>query len=71
MKIANPNMAELSAKAPADLAKVKYKQYGKYLGDFVAGETYEHPRGMTVTAGMIQDFSTTFLAANPLCLKLE
>jgi 2-methylfumaryl-CoA hydratase len=71
MKISNPNIAELSAKVPADLAKVKYKQYGKYLGDFVVGETYEHPRGMTVTAGLIQDFATTFLEANPLYLNLE
>ena len=38
MKISNPNMTELSAKAPADLGKVKYKQYGKYLGDWKKGE---------------------------------
>lgn len=64
-------MKELAPQEAASLGKVIYKQYGKYLGDFVVGETYEHPRGMTVTAGMIQDFSTTFLEANPLYLNLE
>lgn len=71
MKYANENITELSAKIPFKTEQVKYKSYGKYLEDFVEGSTYEHPRGMTITAGLMQDFATTFLEANPLYLNRE
>ncbi|MCX7634065.1 MAG: MaoC family dehydratase [Turneriella sp.] len=71
MKLHNPNVKELAPQIPADLSRVRYKQYGKYLSDFVVGEVYEHPRGMTLTAGLLQDFATTFFEANPLYLNAE
>jgi 2-methylfumaryl-CoA hydratase len=41
------------------------------LEDFTEGGVFVHPRGMTLPAGLCQDFATTFMEANPLYLDAE
>lgn len=50
---------------------VRKNSYGRFLEDFEPGVTFEHPRGMTLNEGLIHDFATTYLEANPLYLNLE
>lgn len=64
-------MQELSAQVNFDSNKVKFTSYGKYLEDFNEGVVFEHPRGITVSAGLMHDFATTYLEANPLYLNKE
>ena len=40
--------------------------YGRLLGDFEVGATYEHPWEVTVDAGMVALFQASFLDATPL-----
>lgn len=68
-----PKFEELAPQAPLPTlpAAVKTPQYGRVLEDFVEGEVFWHPRGLTITEAFIIDFSTTFMEANPLYLNAE
>jgi 2-methylfumaryl-CoA hydratase len=50
---------------------VRSPSYGRYLEDFADGAVFVHPRGMTVSRGLCQDFATTFMECNPLYLDVE
>jgi len=61
---------ERAPNAPLNLPSgIRRPQYGRYLEEFVDGEVFVHPRGITVNASFIHDFSATFLEANPLYLN--
>ncbi|MCS6984517.1 MAG: MaoC family dehydratase [Leptospiraceae bacterium] len=66
------DMEELAPKTPLrEPLQIRYKSYGRYLEDFQVGDVYEHPRGMTLNEGLLQDFATTFFEANPIYLNRE
>lgn len=71
MKISSHNIEELSASVAYSDNAVKKPSYGKYLEDFSEGSVFEHPRGMTLSAGLLHDFATTYLESNPLYLNRE
>ena len=61
---------ELAPQAPLHLPDgVRSPSYGRYLEEFETGAVFVHPRGMTLTAGLCQDFATTFMECNPLYLN--
>src|SRR5262245_50959371 len=63
---------ELAASAPLHLPDgVRAPSYGRFLEDFTDGAVFVHPRGMTLSRGLCQDFATTFLECNPLYLDAE
>ncbi|MFN3603260.1 MAG: MaoC family dehydratase [Leptonema sp. (in: bacteria)] len=51
--------------------KAIQKEYGKYLDEFVEGEIYAHPRGITITKSFALEYATTFHEACPLFLSDE
>ena len=53
------------------LDKLLKPRYGHYLQEFVEGEVFVHPRGLTLTEAFCQEFATTFMEANPLFLNAE
>ncbi len=72
MVLKSSHMKELTAQVKAsEPLQIRYKSYGRYLEDFNEGDVYEHPRGMTLHAGLLHEFATTFLEANPLYLNRE
>lgn len=54
---------------PIDLSQTKYPQYGRVLEDFVEGEVFCHPRGITIDRAFAVEFATNFMEANPLYLN--
>ncbi|MBI2891847.1 MAG: MaoC family dehydratase N-terminal domain-containing protein [Nitrospirae bacterium] len=57
---------------PAQIGpNVREPQYGRYLADFLEGEVFEHPRGITLTPAFCQDFAATFMETNPIYLNDE
>jgi 2-methylfumaryl-CoA hydratase len=61
---------ELAPAAPLHLPDgVRSPSYGRTLEEFSAGSVFVHPRGMTLTRGLCQDFATTFMECNPLYLN--
>ena len=68
MAYSSRNIKELSADVEYKDNSL-FKSYGKYLEEFEEGATFEHPRGMTVSAGLLHDFATTYLESNPLYLN--
>lgn len=64
-------MKELSKQTPIDLKKVRAPQYGRVLEDFVEGEVFCHPRGITIDRAFAVEFATTFMETNPLYLNVE
>jgi 2-methylfumaryl-CoA hydratase len=63
--------SEKSKEVAVDLAKVKYPQYGRVLEDFVEGEVFAHPRGITIDRAFAVEFATSFMETNPLYLNAE
>ena len=51
--------------------RIHYPTYGRYLEDFEEGMVFEHPRGITLTAGFIYDFAMTFFEANPIYINKD
>lgn len=70
-KIKLKNVPELAGDLPVSLDKVLKPTYGRGLEDFVEGQVYVHPRGLTLTKGLGLSFATTFMEANPLYLNRE
>lgn len=67
-----PKFEELAPKASApNLATAKYPQYGRVLEEFVEGEVFWHPRGVTIYPAFALEFATTFMESNPLYLNRE
>ena len=60
---------ELAPGLEPDLTKVRHPHYGRYLEEFVPGQVFQHPRGITVDRGMAKAFATTFMQGNPLYLN--
>ncbi len=54
-----------------DASKNIQREYGRSLEDFVEGDVYIHPRGITVSKSFAIEFATTFHEANPLFLSEE
>ncbi len=52
-----------------DPARVSTPSYGHYLEDFVPGTVFVHPRGVTLSRGVMLTYATTFMEANPLYLN--
>src|SRR3954471_4023200 len=48
------------------MAEIIRSKYGRLLGDFEPGKTYEHPWDVTVDDGMIALFQASFLDAMPM-----
>lgn len=71
LKIPYPKFDQKAPTLSADLSKVKYPQYGRVLEDFIEGEVFVHPRGITITKAFALDFATTFMEMNPLYLNEE
>lgn len=71
MKIRVSAQKEKAPSAAADPSKLKKPSYGRTLEEFREGDVYVHPRGLTVTAGSIGLFATTFHEGNPLHLNQE
>ena len=62
-------MPVLSPRVPFSTERVRAPDYGHYLEDFVPGTVFVHPRGVTVSRGLMLDYATTFMEANPLYLN--
>jgi 2-methylfumaryl-CoA hydratase len=62
---------ELAPCVPVDLDCVRRPQYGRYLEEFVPGQVFQHPRGVTVTSGLAHSFARTFMEMNPIYLNTE
>jgi len=59
----------LASTLPVTLDRVRVPEYGHYVEDFIPGTVFVHPRGITVTAGQMLAYATTFMEANPLYLN--
>ncbi|MBI4567370.1 MAG: MaoC family dehydratase [Planctomycetes bacterium] len=68
---AAPAQSERAPATPVDLSRVRRPSYGHYLEEFAAGQRFDHPRGLTLTAAFMQEFATVFHEANPLFLSQE
>jgi len=66
-----PDQQERAPEVPFDADRARFPHYGRYLEDFVPGQVFRHPRGITVDAGLARSFATTFMEANPLFLSDE
>ena len=64
-----PIQTELAPAADVNLDHTRYPHYGRYLEEFVPGQVFQHPRGITVDGGMAKAFATTFMQSNPLYLN--
>ncbi len=62
---------EIAKDVPVQLDKVRCPQYGRVLEDFVEGEVFCHPRGITIHPAFAIEFATTFMETNPLYLNAE
>jgi 2-methylfumaryl-CoA hydratase len=60
---------ELAPGLEPRLDQVRYPHYGRYLEEFVPGQVFQHPRGITVAPGVAKAFATTFMQGNPLYLN--
>ena len=70
-KITYPIFKEIAPSQNANLEHTKYPQYGRVLEDFVEGEVFCHPRGITIPASFAIEFATTFMECNPLYTNAE
>ena len=64
-----PEQTELAPETDVVLNKVRHPHYGRYLEEFVPGQVFQHPRGITIDRGMAKAFATTFMQSNPLYLN--
>ncbi len=71
IKIKAMKQTEKSKASPVLLAQKKFPQYGRVLEDFVEGEVFCHPRGITIDRAFAVEFATNFMEANPLYLNTE
>jgi len=71
LQIKATKQTEKSKEVAVDLAKAKYPQYGRVLEDFVEGEVFCHPRGLTIDRAFAVEFATNFMETNPLYLNAE
>ncbi len=62
---------EISAKTDTKLEQKRSPQYGRVLEDFVQGEVFCHPRGLTIDRAFAIEFATTYMETNPLYLNVE
>ncbi|MGB5325184.1 MAG: MaoC family dehydratase [Pseudomonadales bacterium] len=63
--------SELAPTTPVQLERARHPHYGRYLEEFVPGQVFQHPRGITIDRGMAKAFATTFMQGNPLYLNEE
>ena len=70
-KITYPVFKEIAPSQNANLEHTKYPQYGRVLEDFIEGEVFCHPRGITIPASFAIEFATTFMECNPLYTNAE
>ena len=61
--------AELARTVPFAREQARFPHYGRYLEDFVPGQVFVHPRGLTLNLGLARAFAATFHQANPLYLN--
>lgn len=67
-----PTFTESAPQSPLpDLARARFPEYGRVLEDFVDGEVFWHPRGVTIYPAFAVEFATTFMETNPLYLNAE
>jgi 2-methylfumaryl-CoA hydratase len=64
-----PPQAELAGSVPFAREQARFPHYGRYLEDFVPGQVFVHPRGLTLNLGLVRAFAATFHQANPLYLN--
>lgn len=57
------------ATTSVSLDDVVRPSYGHHLEDFIPGRVFRHPRGVTLDAGFIADYTRTFMEANPVFLN--
>ena len=57
---------EQAATVPFAREQARFAHYGRYLEDFVPGQVFVHPRGLTLNLGLARAFAATFHQANPL-----
>jgi len=58
-----------AAEVPATLDAIVRPSYGHVLEDYVPGTVFVHPRGLTLTRGMMLGWARTFMEGNPLYLN--
>src|SRR5262245_20812419 len=71
LQVKATKQAEKSKDTAVDLTKARYPQYGRVLEDFVEGEVFCHPRGLTIDRAFAVEFATNFMETNPLFLNAE
>jgi len=71
MNINSNNIKELAQDIKFNASKLSKSSFGKYLEDFETGKIFAHPRGITLNAGLLHDFATTYLESNPLYLNAQ
>lgn len=63
--------AERAPSVPVDLGRARRPRHGRCLEELEPGRVFAHPRGLTVTAGFLEDFARTFHEHNALHLNVE
>ncbi len=71
LKVPTTKQIERAKETPINLSKTRSPQYGRILEDFVEGEVFCHPRGITIDRAFAVEFATQFMEANPLYLNAE
>jgi len=66
LSIATNPFDVLAPTVPVALEGARAPDYGHTLEDFVPGTVFVHPRGITLSRGLMLDYATTFMEANPL-----
>jgi len=64
-----PPQVELARGVPFAREQARFPHYGRYLEDFVPGQVFVHPRGLTLNLGLVRAFASTFHQANPMYLN--
>lgn len=62
---------EEKSKLPVKKELAIQKEYGRFLDEFIEGEVYVHPRGITISKSFALEYATTFHEACPLFLSEE
>ncbi len=71
LSLALTPQAELAPTAPVELGRVRAPQYGRYLDEFVPGQVFVHPRGLSFERATMLDFARIFMQTNPLYLNSD
>lgn len=64
-----PELAPTTKAENTPATALKKPSYGRYLEDFIPGQVFVHPRGITFHEALCQDFATTFMESCPLFLN--